>query len=83
MWLNFSKGAFQVIDVVAGGPAAEEGLKKGDEILSIEGTPAGRLALAAARLMLKAPPAGTRVWLRVRSGGAERDVTITLRDLID
>ncbi|MGA2533728.1 MAG: aspartyl protease family protein [Candidatus Aminicenantales bacterium] len=82
MWLNLSKGVFQIIDVVAGGPAAEEGLKKGDEILSMDGKTPGQITLAEARSKLRTEPAGTRVRLRVRSGGADRDVTVTLRDLI-
>jgi hypothetical protein len=83
MWLNLEKGAFKVIDVVAGGPAAQAGLKNGDSILTIDGKNPGDLSLAAARLKLKSDPPGTRVRLRVRSGsGPEREVTITLRDLI-
>ena len=82
MWLNLSKGVFQVIDVVAGGPASAEGLKKGDEILSIDAKTPVQLTLAGARSKLKTEPAGTRVRLRVRSGGADREVLITLRDLI-
>jgi membrane-associated protease RseP (regulator of RpoE activity) len=83
MWLNLEKGAFKVIDVVAGGPAAQAGLKNGDSILTIDGKNPGDLSLATARLKLKSDPPGTRVRLRVRSGSEpEREVTITLRDLI-
>jgi predicted aspartyl protease len=83
MWLNLEGDAFKIIDVVAGGPAAEAGLKAGDTILAVDGKSSARLALAAVRLKFKSDPPGTRVRLRVRSGGApEREVTITLRDLI-
>jgi predicted aspartyl protease len=83
LWLNLEGGAFKLTDVVAGGPAAEAGLKAGDSILSVDGQTPARLSLAAVRLKFKSDPPGTRVRLRVRSEGApEREVTITLRDLI-
>ena len=43
----------------------------------IDGETPAQLTLAAARSKFKSEPAGTRVRLRVRSGGADREVVIT------
>ncbi|HEX3527431.1 MAG TPA: PDZ domain-containing protein [Thermoanaerobaculia bacterium] len=82
LWLNHSPGAngFAVMDVVAGGPGAEAGLRTGDVILSFDGKSGKDLTLADARRLLLGAP-GTRIELRVRGQEGERDVTLILRDL--
>jgi hypothetical protein len=82
MWLNQENGAFQVVDVVAGGPAEEAGLKSGDSILAVDGKTPAQLSLLAARTKFKSDPPGTKVRLLVLSGGNKKELTITLRDLI-
>ncbi len=82
IWLNLVGGVFKVMNVVAGGPAAEAGLKEGDSILAIDGKTPAVLSLAAARTMFKSSPPGTKVKLLVSSGGKKEELTITLRDLI-
>ena len=82
MWMNLSGGAFELLDVTPGGPAAEAGLQAGDRILAIDGETPERLSLPAARLHLRTAPPGTKVQLRVRSGAVERHLTIVLRDLV-
>jgi len=82
MWLNLSQGAFRVMDVTAGGPAAEAGIKVGDKVLAVDGRTPAELSLPALRTKLKSDPPGTIVRLRVESGGQGRDVVLTLRDLI-
>jgi hypothetical protein len=82
MWLNLSGDAFEVMDVVAGGPAAEAGLKVGDRVLAIDGRPVGQLTLPATRVRFKTETPGTKVHLRVRTGGATRELVLTLRDLV-
>ncbi len=83
MWLNMSgSGSFLVADVTAGSPAAEAGLEAGDLILALDGRSPDRLPLWKARSELRSRPAGTKVKLRVRSKGREREVEIVLRDLI-
>jgi len=82
MWLNLAEGAFKVMDVTAGGPAAQAGVKAGDSILAIDGRTAAKLSLPEARGLLRTSAAGTQVRLLVRSNGQNRELTLTLRDLI-
>jgi len=82
MWLNREGGGFQVKDIVAGGPAAEAGLKAGDTITAIDGQSVGELLLPELRTRLKDSSAGTKVRLTVKSGGEAREVTLVLRDLV-
>jgi membrane-associated protease RseP (regulator of RpoE activity) len=74
-------GGVMVLDARAGTPAALAGLKKGDVILSVNGTPASSLTLAQIRAFFMQAP-GTTIRLHVRSGTAERDVTFALRDYV-
>jgi hypothetical protein len=82
LWLNLAGGAFEVIDVVAGGPGAKAGLAKGDRILAVDGKPAADVTLPAAREKLRTGAPGTKVRLTVESKGARRDVTLVLADLV-
>ena len=82
MWINTCAEGFEVVDVVAGGPAEAAGLKVGDRIAAIDGAPAEKLLLPAVRERLRSEPVGTAVKLAVRSDGQPRDVTLVLRDLV-
>lgn len=81
LWMNREGDGYKVEDVVAGGPAAEAGLRIGDTILAVDGRSAAEMPIAEARQRLKADP-GTRVRLTVRSGQETREITVTLRDLV-
>lgn len=81
LWINLAEAGYELVDVVAGGPAAEAGLKPGDTLLSLDGRSAKELPLSEARARLRQEP-GTRVRATVRSGGATREVDIALRELI-
>lgn len=81
LWLNLSGGAFRVMFVLPGGPAAEAGIKVGDHVLSVGGRTPAELSLAEAREIFKSKP-GTVVRLRVESGGKVRELAITLKELI-
>ena len=82
MWLNRSGDGFVVIDVTAGGPAAEAGIKVGDRIVKLDGQSASELRLGATRSKFRSEPVGTKVKLLVQSDGREREVVLVLRDLI-
>lgn len=81
LWINREGEGFKVMDVVKEGPAAEAGLKAGDEILSIDGRSAKELGLSETRIRFKDSAPGTRVKLQVRSGEVTRQVALVLRDL--
>ena len=82
MWLNQTGEAFEVMDVIAGGPAATAGIKIGDKILAIDERPAGQLPLPAVREQFKSQPPGTKLHLTVQSGEQKRDVDLVLKDLV-
>jgi len=82
MWVNLAGGALEVVDVIAGGPAAAAGLKVGDKIESINGRPVSELTLPAVRRGFKSDAPGTKVQMRVESAGSVRELEIVLRDLV-
>jgi hypothetical protein len=82
MWINRDSEGFEVVDVVAGGPAEAAGLKVGDRITAIGGTPAGRLSLPVVRERFRTEPVGTKVKLTIRRDGKERSLKVVLRDLV-
>ncbi|MBI2841672.1 MAG: aspartyl protease family protein [Acidobacteria bacterium] len=82
MWINGDRDAFSVVDITAGSPAAEAGLKSGDRITAIDGKSASDVTLPAARLKFRSDPPGTKVRLTVQTGKTIREVELILRDLI-
>lgn len=82
LWLNLAADGFEVMDVIAGGPAARAGLGVGDRIVAVNGRPASGLSLPALRVRFKTDPPGTRVRLRVVSGGKQRQAVLVLCDLV-
>jgi hypothetical protein len=81
-WLGQKGDHFLVLDVIPGSPAAQAGLKEGDDVLEINGHATATLLLPEARAQMRALPPGTRVELEIRSNGQIRKVVITLRDLL-
>ena len=81
LWLNLAGGKFAVVSVIPGSPAEEAGIKAGDRVLAVQGRMPGDLSLSEARAIFKSKP-GTAVRVRVESGGAAREVKVTLRELI-
>ena len=82
MWFGLAGDHYEIIDVIAGGPAAAAGLKAGDQIIAINGRPTARLDLPATRIKFRDDPPQTRVRLTVEANGARREVTLILRDLV-
>lgn len=81
-WINLGDGAFDVVDVIAGAPADQAGLKVGDRIVAVNGQKASsEITLPDLRLLKKAP-AGTNLILDVLRGGQRLTVNILLRDLV-
>lgn len=82
MWVNLGDGAFDIVDVMAGAPAAQAGLKPGDKIVSVDGKDAGSaLSLPDFRAALRGP-VGAKVELGVQRGDKMLNFTVTLRDLV-
>ena len=78
LWLERAPDGFKVVDVVAGGPAAQAGLKAGDTVVEINGRAWTDTTLPDLRDALRGPP-GTR--LRFKTS-ADVEATVVLRDLI-
>jgi hypothetical protein len=82
LWLHLGEGAFEVVEVVPGTPAAEAGLVAGDRIVSVDGRTPRQLTLHQLRTRLKERPAGTRVKLTVKRDDGLHQVRLVLRDLV-
>jgi hypothetical protein len=78
VWFERATDGFKVVDVVAGGPADEAGLKGGDLIVEINGRAWSDTTLPLLRDALRGPT-GSRI--RVKSA-AGIELTIVLRDLV-
>jgi hypothetical protein len=81
-WINLADAGFKIVDLTKGGPAAAAGLKLGDEITAVDGTPAGKIGLSDLRRRFRDDAAGTVVKLNVLSKGVKRTVALTLKDQI-
>jgi membrane-associated protease RseP (regulator of RpoE activity) len=79
LWLSKRALAFEVMSIVAGGPAADAGIEVGDIVTAIDGRSVADLFLVDERERLKREPVGTVVTLKLARG---RDVRLTLRDLL-
>ncbi len=82
MWFNEAPQGFDIVDVTKGAPAEQAGLKRGDIILAVDGTPFDKIHLYDLRQRLRDDPVGTVVTFRVKDGTVVKDVKVTLRDLI-
>jgi len=60
---------FTVVDVIAGGPADQAGIKPGDTILAIDGTATSKLVLRDVRESIRRATVGRRMTLILESGG--------------
>jgi RNA polymerase sigma factor (sigma-70 family) len=79
--LQPAEGGLRVQRVIAGGGAAELGVRAGDQITAIEGVSAASLSLEEAIKRLRGP-AGTSVRVRLlKAGGGEKDLVVPRRTL--
>jgi C-terminal processing protease CtpA/Prc len=82
LFLIDSNGAYTVLSVLAGSPAAAARLAKGDVVVTVNGSPVANQSLAALRALLSGP-AGSVVHLHIRGPrGVERDAALTLADYV-
>jgi clan AA aspartic protease (TIGR02281 family) len=79
-WIDFNKGEFKLAAVAPASPAEEAGLKAGDQIVAIDGTPLATVHPLSANRPLQ-QPAGTKVKITFKRAGDEKVIELTLRDL--
>jgi hypothetical protein len=82
MWMGQNGDRFAVVDVIAGGPADQAGIKAGDTILAIDGTSTSQLVLPDVRESIRRATVGRRMALILESAGSIRTAVVTLRDLV-
>ncbi len=82
MWLNSAGSVFEVVDVIAGGPADKAALHAGDRIVAVDGKKAESITLPDLRARFKSEGPGTKIRLKVQTGDATREVVVTLEDLV-
>jgi predicted aspartyl protease len=82
MWVNIDGKDFVVMDVTAGGAAQKAGLRTGDHIVAVDGTPPETIGLVALRGRFRSEPAGTHIRVRLQRLGKAKDVDLVLKDLI-
>ena len=78
--MGFKDNIVKIISVLEGTPGETAGLRAGDEILAVDGTPTSALQNEEVALRIRGE-AGTQVVLRILRDGTEQDYTIT-RDAI-
>lgn len=71
-------GGMYVASVTEGGAASEAGIRKGDVILSIDGTDVSDTAIFLEQISKRRP--GDNVTLTVRRGAKQLDITVTLKN---
>ena len=82
VWMGQAGKNFTVVDVIAGGPGQEAGVKQGDTILAIDGKSTDRMVLPEVRDGMRRRAVGDKVSLLLESGGKRHTAVITLRDLV-
>lgn len=74
-----ARGLVRVAEIVAGSPAAEAGIRKGDQVRAIDGEMAGAMSLEALREKLRR--VGEVRWLELERDGSAFAVELKLRGL--
>lgn len=81
LWLGRHSGEFKVFDVIPNSPADLAGIRKGDIVTAVDGTPAERLNLFAVREELESSSRRS-ILLTVKRDTRASAVRVGLRDLI-
>ncbi|HEY1614336.1 MAG TPA: aspartyl protease family protein [Rhizomicrobium sp.] len=82
LWINAAPKGFEIVDVTPNSPASEGGLKAGDTIIAVDGTPATSIALYDLRRRLRDDPTGSLVRFTITRNGTKQDILLIFRDLI-
>ncbi len=70
----------EIIKVESGGPAEEAGILPGDRIVAVEGQDVAPLDIEAVKSMIRGT-AGTKVKITIRRNDADRELTVTRRQI--
>jgi Aspartyl protease/PDZ domain len=73
---------FTVVDVIAGGPGADAGVKPGDQILAINGESTATLILPDVREAIRREAVGNKLTLLLQSASTRHIAVVTLKDLV-
>ena len=79
--LSSDKEKILIHQVFEGSPAAQSGVKLNDELLAINNQPANKIPLPEIKQMLRKE--GEQVSLRIRQDGTEKNVSFTMKSLIE
>jgi len=71
----------KVIGALTGTPAYAAGIRSGDVITAVNGTPVASIGLLELRAQLRTSP-GTRIQMTIKNGATEKKVTFALRDYV-
>ncbi len=82
VWMGQDGKGFFAVDVVAGGPADEAGIRKGDRLLAIDGVSTEKLVLPEVRERMRRGVVGSRVTIVIEHDGVRRVAEVRLRDLV-
>lgn len=80
--IHAHREGFEVVAVMAGSPAEAAGLRVGDVIVDVDGTPATAIPLHAQRRAWQESAPGTHVGVGVTRAGVARAADLVLRDLV-
>ena len=80
VWMIQSGAEFEVMDVLAGGPAEKAGLRVGEHVVAVDGVPSKALVLPEVRDRWKYADAGTKVRLKI--AGSPKEIVLTLVELV-
>jgi hypothetical protein len=82
MWMGQDGEHFTIVDVIAGGPADEAGIKQGESVMAIDGVSTDKLVLPEVRDKMRHDPVGKQITLLLESNGKRRTAIVSLRDLV-
>jgi predicted aspartyl protease len=78
---NDDRRFFEVVSVLEGGPAYQAGLRPGERITAIDGTPALDVTMDAFWRLLRGPPGETHEFT-VERDGTDLTISVTLREIV-
>jgi PDZ domain/Aspartyl protease len=82
LWINSAENGYEIVDVIAGGPAEAAGLKVGDRIRRVDGKATSEVALPALRTRFKSDAPGTKIRIEYERGGQPHDTTLVLKEMV-